>query len=206
VDGVYFEQYNTTASSAAMPSMGTIANNGLNINAITLVTGKTIEITQGNTAAQLNAFVIGTSPAFFVRATFDVATTADVTDLYIGFRKVQAYQATVPTGYTDYATFGVHGTSAKLQSQTQTGSGGNTVTDSTNTITAAQNFTVQVNVDGSGNVTYLKDTTGNGPLIAPTSVASYQFTNALTVMPYIIYTTGSAAAEVDLVSYSCGLL
>lgn len=205
VNGNYFEQYNTTASTAAVPIMGTLANNGINIDNITGAAAKTIEITEGNAVSIKNAFVAGTSPAFYVRATFNVNTLANVTSLYVGFRKQQTYQATVPTGYTDYAVFGISGAVGKLQSQTQAASGGNVVTDSTNTVTAGTNFTVQVNVSAAGAVTYLRDVTGNGPLIAPTTVAAYSF-SALTVIPYILYTTVTSHTEVDLVSYECGLL
>lgn len=202
----YFECYNTTASTAAMPTMATLANNGINIDTVTGAAAKTIEITEGNSVAQKNAFQSRGGIPFFVRATFNVNTLANVTSLYVGFRKQQTYQATVPTGYTDYAVFGISGAAGHLQSQTQLASGGNTVTDSTNVVTAGTNFTVQVNVDGSGNVTYLRDITGNGPLIAPTTVAAYQFGNALTLIPYILYTTVTSHTEVDLVAYACGLL
>jgi len=203
VNGNYFECYNTTASTAAMPTMGTGANNGLNIDTITGASGKTIEITTGNNVGCLFAFGSRTA-AIYCRATFNINTLANVTSLYIGFRKQQTYQATIPTGYTDYATFGVSGAAGKLQSQTQLASGGNVVTDSTNVVTAGTNFTVQVNVDASGNVTYLRDILGNGPLIAPTSVAAYQFGAGLTIIPYIIYTTVTSHSEVDLVNFCCG--
>lgn len=205
VNGNYFEQYNTTASTAAVPIMGTIANNGINIDNINGAAAKTIEITEGNAVSIKNAFVAGTSAAFFVRATFNINTLANVTDLYVGFRKVQAYQATVPAGYTDYATIGVSGAAGLLQMQTQLASGGNVITSTTNTVTAGTNFTVQVNVSSGGVVTYLRDILGNGPLIAPTAVAAYTF-GAVTVVPYIVYTTITSHTEVDLVQYSCGLL
>ena len=201
----YFECYNTTAATAAMPTMATLANNGINIDTVNGAAAKSIEITEGNAVSIKNAFASRSVP-FFVRATFNVNTLANVTSLYVGFRKQQTYQATLPTGYTDYAVFGISGAAGLLQSQTQTASGGNTVTNSTNTVTAATNFTVQVNVDATGNVTYLRDISGNGPLIAPTTVAAYQFANALTLVPYIIYTTVTSHTEVDLVNYTCGLL
>lgn len=205
VNGCYFEQYNTTASTAAVPIMGTIANNGINIDNINGAAAKSIEITEGNAVSIKNAFLAGTSPAFFVRATFNINTLANVTELYVGFRKVQTYQATLPTGYTDYATIGVHGAAGLLQLQTQLASGGNIVTSTTNSVTAATNFTVQVNVSAAGVVTYLRDVVGNGPLIAPTATAAYTF-GAVTVVPYIVYTTVTSHTEVDLVEYACGLL
>jgi hypothetical protein len=94
----------------------------------------------------------------------------------------------------------VHSTSGEIQLQTQVGSGGNTVTDTTQAISAATTFSVQVNVSSGGVVTYLL----NGS--APSTVAAYTFTSALTVVPYILYTTPAGGhAEVDLVSYQCGL-
>jgi len=204
-EGAYVQQYNTTASTAAMPTMGTIANNGLNIDTINGAAAKTIELCLGgNTAASKHAYLAGTSAAFFTRATFNINTLANVTSLYLGFRKVQTFQATVPAGYTDYATVGVSGAAGLLQIQTQLASGGNVATSTTNSVTAATNFTVQVNVSSAGVVTYLIDVLGNGPLIAPSATAAYTF-GAQRVVPYIIYTTVTSHTEVDLTSWVCGL-
>lgn len=198
--GASFEQYNTTVASAIAPTMSSTAGQGLNIDTIGGAASKIIEITEGNSVNCKNAFVIGTSAAFYVQATFNIATLADVTDFYVGFRKQQAYQATIPAGYTDYATIGVHSTAGEIQLQTQVGSGGNTVTDTTQAITAATNFTVRVNVSAAGVVTYQL----NGS--APTTVAAYTFTSALTVIPFIIYSTPAGGhAEADFVNYRCGL-
>ena len=205
IDGKYFEQYNTVATSVVAPSMGTILNNGLNIGALCNAASKEIEITQGNNAAIKNCFVTRTSPSFFVRATFNINTIADVTELSVGFRKVASYTASPLSTYTDYAIIGVSGTSGHIQ--TQTGISGVYVkTDTTNTATAATNFTLQVNIDGSGNVTYLW-ANANGLLAQPTTVVAAQMGASLNFVPWIHYTvSAAAAAEVDLVSYACGLL
>ena len=206
VDGVYFQQYNTTTSTAAMPTMGTVANNGLNIDTITGASGKAIEVVMGgNNAASQFAYVAGTSPAFFTRCTFNANTLANVTELYLGFRKVQTFQATMPTGYTDYATIGIHGATGEIELQTQLASGGNVITDTTQSCTAATNYTVQVNVSAAGIVTYLLDVLGNGPLIVPTSVAAYTL-GANTVVPYFFYKTVTSHTEVDWVNWTTGLL
>ena len=200
----YMECYNTTASTAAMPTMGTILNNGINIDTVNGAAAKTIEITEGNSVSIKNAFTSRTA-GIYVRATFNINTLANVTELRVGFRKQQTYNAT-ETSYTDYASFGVVGAAGALQSRTQLASGGVTTTNSTNSVVALTNFTVQVQCDASGNVTYLRDVTGNGPLIAPTTVAAYQFGAGLTLIPYIYYTTVTSHTEVNLVSYSAGLL
>lgn len=209
IDGKYFEQYNTVATSVVAPSMGTVANNGLNIGALCNAASKEIEITQGNSSSIKNAFVARTSPAFFVRATFNIKTLADVTELSVGFRKVQTYAASPLSTYTDYAIIGVSGTSGFLKTQTGIASAYVTTdlhaASGTQLATAGTNFTVQVNVDGSGNVTYLW-ANANGALVIPTGVVAAQM-GAVTMIPWIHYTVSAAAAdEVDLVSYACGLL
>ena len=205
IDGRYFEQYNTVATSIVAPTQGTILNNGLNIGSLCNAASKEIEITQGNSTSIKNCFVTQTSPAFFVRATFNAKTLADVTELSVGFRKVATYTASPLSTYTDYAIFGISGTAGALQSQTGIASA-YVKTNSTNSATAATNFTIQVNIDASGNVTYLWGN-ANGALVAPTTVAAAQMGAGLNFVPWIHYTVSAAAAdEVDLISYACGLL
>lgn len=204
IDGKYFEQYNTVATSVVAPAMGAVANGGLNIGALTAANAKEIEITQGNNAAIKNSFIAGTSPAFFVRATFRVPTLANATEVSVGFRKVQTYAASPLTTYTDYAIIGISGTTGQIQLQTGIASAF-VKTNTTNVATANQNFTVQVNVSSTGAVTYLFGD-NNGPLIAPTTVAAATM-GAVTMVPWIHSQMAAGAnGEVDLVSYSCGLL
>lgn len=205
IDGKYFEEFNTVATSQVAPSQGTILNNGLNIGSLCNAASKEIEITQGNNISIKNCFVTGTAAAFYVRATFNVNTIADITELSVGFRKQATYATSPLSTYTDYAVIGVSGTDGKIQ--TQTGIASVYVeTDTTNVATAATNFTVQVNIDASGNVTYLW-ANANGPLIAPTTVVAAAMGAGLNFIPWIHFTvSAAAAAEVDLVSYACGFL
>jgi len=196
--GAYFEQYNTTVSTNIAPLMSATAGFGLNINNINGAASKSIEITEGNSANTKNGFTIGTSLPFYVQASFNINTLADVTSLYVGFRKQQAYQATLPAGYTDYAVIGVNGTAGLIESQTQLATGGNVLTTSGISAVAGTTFTLRVNVSTAGVVQYLI----NG-VVAVT--AAYTFAAAGFVIPYIIYSTSAGGnAEVDLVSYVCG--
>ena len=85
----------------------------------------------------------------------------------------------------------------------------NTITASqiaANTITAGQNFTVQVNVAANGTVTYLWGD-NNGVLIPPANLATPAVMGALTFIPWMHFKQAAGAFdEVDIVSYSCGLL
>jgi len=205
IDGRYFEQYNTVATSVVAPSIGTLLNNGLNIGALCNAASKEIEITQGNSIAIKNCFVTRTSPSFFSLELFNINTLADVTELSVGFRKQATYTASPLATYTDYAIIGVSGTAGHIKTQTGIASA-YVVTDTTNVATAGTNFTVQVNIDGNGNVTYLWGN-ANGALVAPTTVVAAQMGASLNFIPWIHYTvSAAAAAEVDLVSYACGFL
>lgn len=197
--GAYFECYNTTVATNIAPALSTTAGRGLNVDNVGAAVSKTIEITEGNSVQTKNAFVTNTSAAFYVQASVNVTTTANVNLFIVGFRKQQAYQATVITGYTDYACIGIAGTSAKIQLKTQKTSGGETLTDTTNTVSATTTVTFKVLVSSAGVVTY----TINGS--APSSTASYTFTTGLTVIPFIVYQTPAGGhAEADLVNYQCG--
>jgi hypothetical protein len=199
--GAYFEAYNTVALQIIAPSLSTTAGRGLNIDTATGANAAAMEITEGNSVNSKNAFVIGTSPAFYVKATFNIATLNTIADVFVGFRKQQApYQATVPTGYSDYAVIGMHSTLGEIEMQTQVGSGGNVLTDSTQNIAAATNFTVEVDVSATGLISYKIN--GSAPATSPTPIS---FTNALTVVPWIYFKSAAGAhGEMDLVSYSCG--
>jgi hypothetical protein len=205
LDGRPFEQYNTIATSVVAPSMGAGANGGLNIGTLTAANAKEIEITQGNSIAIKNAFLAGTSPAFYVRATFRVPVLNVLADLSVGFRIVQTYAATPYTNYTDYASIGILGATGELETQTRVASAAAVITDTTNAATAATNFTLQVNVSAAGAVTYLWGN-ANGPLVAPTTTVAATM-GAVTMIPWIHSKMAAGAnGEVDLVSYSCGLL
>lgn len=198
--GAYFEQHNTVATSIIAPTLSTTLGKGLNIGSLTGANAKIVEITEGNSVNSKNAFVIGTSPAFYVQATFSITTLNTVQNVALGFRKVQNYQETSLATYTDYALIGVLSTAGEFEIQTQITTGGETDTDTTQAAVAATNFTVKVLVSSGGVVTY----TINGS--APTVTAAYTFTSALTVIP-MIYCAAAAGAhgEVDLIAYQCGL-
>jgi hypothetical protein len=200
--GAYFEEYNNVALQVIAPALSATAGRGLNLDVATGANSAIIEITEGNNPNCKNAFTTGTSPAFYVKAGFNIATLANCLSLTVGFRAVQTYQATSLVTYTDYATIGVlnSGTAGEWQIQTQKASGGQTTTDTTQAATAATTFTLEVLVSSAGVVTYLI----NGS--APTVTAAFTFTASTNVIPFIQYYAASGGhSETDLVSYTCGL-
>lgn len=200
-DGNAFEIFNQTNVGQPAP---TLSNNpvgsGLSFAAVINAGSLGIEMTNGHQANCKTNRTCNSSPAFFLKATFIITTDNLVNQLFIGFRKQQSYTATL-TSYTDYATIGISGTNspAKIQIQTQTGSGGQTTTNTTNTWASGATHTLGVFVDASGNVTYTIDGS------APTATAAFQFASGKNVIPFMWYVTpAGGSAEVDITSWIFG--
>lgn len=155
------------------------SNDAFGLNLVQdVVSGDGIEIGMGKTALTPASYIIGTSPAFFMECEFKVATVTGVNPLIIGFRKVQAFDATL-ANYTDFVAIGIVGTGGKYQLQTQISTLGVTTTDTTQTGTNAATFRLKISVSAAGVVTYqINDA-------APTVVAAYTFTSGLQVVPFI---------------------
>lgn len=140
--------------------------------------GDGIELCMGQTALTPASYTIGSDAAFFMECEFKVQDVSGINPLIIGFRKVQAFDATL-SNYTDFVAIGIVGTAAKYQLETQLASGGVVTTDTTQTATDAAVFRLKISVSSAGVVTYqIND-------VAPTVVAAYTFANGLQVIPFI---------------------
>lgn len=145
------------------------------------------------------SYTIGTSAAFAFEATLTAADVSGCDPLLIGFRKVEANNATF-ANYTDYASIGLSASDgANIWLITELNAGGQTKTDTTNTWTDGQTKTLKVLVSAAGVVTY---TIGG---LAPTVTAAFTFDNGDVVIPFIRLTHGAAApGAINWVSFKCG--
>ena len=156
---------------------------GLNLVQDAAVAGDGLELCVGQTALSPYAFTIGSESAFFLQGVFKVEDASGTNPLIIGFRKAQAFDATL-SNYTDFCSIGIVGTSNpnKIEIQTQIASGGVVVTDTTQTVADAAITQFKVKVSSVGVVTYEVN------YAAPTVTAAYTFANALVVVPFIRFT------------------
>ncbi len=120
--------------------------------------------------------------------------------LLIGFRKVEANNATF-TSYTDYAAIGLSASDgANIWLKTELNAGGTTSTDTTNTWTDGQSKVLKVLVSAAGVVTY---TIGGS---APVVTAAFTFDSTDVVIPFIRLTHAvTAPGAINWVSFKCGL-
>jgi len=145
------------------------------------------------------SYTIGTSPAFAFQASLTAADVSGCDPLIIGFRKVEANNATF-ANYTDYASIGLSATDGpNIWLKTELNAGGQTSTDTTNAWTDGQNKVLKILVSAAGVVTY----TIAG--VAPVVTAAFTFDNGDVVIPFIRLTHAAAApGAIDWVSFTCG--
>lgn len=148
-----------------------------------------------------HAYTIGTSAAFFIEATFYVTDYSGCDPLMMGFRKVEANNATLAT-YTDYAAIGINQATSAANATilSELNAGGQTATDTTDALAAEPNsFVVKVLVSAAGVTTFEVD--GSAASAAP----AFTFDNTDVVMPFIHFLNGAdLAGEVGLKTLKIG--
>lgn len=190
-----FEYFNIVGNTNLGPSLD--GSFGLNL-APDATSTHGVEYDTGITPQNPFTFLIGTDNAFFLKGTFKVSSANGVNPLILGFRKLAARNATL-SSYTDFAAIGIVGNAREIQTQTNLGSAGVITTDTTQAVADATAFTIAVLVDSLGNVTYQLN--GN----PPTTTVAYQFTNGLTVMPFLrIVQNATTTATASCNYFECG--
>lgn len=160
--------------------------------------GDGIELCMGQTSLSPCAFTVNEDAAFFIQAVFKVQDVSGTNPLIIGFRKAQAFDATL-SNYTDFVSIGIVGTAAKIQLQTQLNSGGVTTTDTTQTATDGATIQFKIKVSSTGVVTYEYN------YAAPTVVAAFTFDSGDVVIPFIRFTEAADITTQAAINYlECG--
>lgn len=173
---------------------------GLNLVQDADAAGDGIELCMGQTALSPMAFTIGSDAAFFLQAVFKVQDVSGTNPLIIGFRKVQAFNATL-ANYTDFVSIGIVGTANPntIQIQTQVNTGGVTTTDTTQTVADGTTNQFKIKVSAAGVVTYELN------YAAPTVVAAFTFDTADVVIPFIRFTEAADFTTQAAINYlECG--
>jgi hypothetical protein len=200
--GTFVEKFNigTQVSTYPLPALST---NGLDLAIGNQTSAEGAEFCfGGNHARGQLAFTAGTD-ACFLKTSIKVADVSGV-DLWVGFRKVQAFDAAVAT-YTDFASVLYDGTASTaagvVKTQTDNDDAGETTTTMTGLATADLDvLTCLIAVDKGGNVTYYF----NGALNS--AAVPFQFDAGDTIVPFIAYlNTVDVAGAVELTEFTCGL-
>lgn len=168
-----------------------------------------IEITNGITARSKRAFTVGTDDDFFVEAKILIDDISDLGQMFLGFRKAEAYQAD-PDDYDEMAAWHIGETGATVADgqfnlATILNNKATSYTDTTETDWAnAGEHTLRVTVKKNGQVTWSLDGA------APTVTASFTFDSGEVVVPFLFVeatgasTTGDPGVSVS--TWRCGWL
>jgi hypothetical protein len=198
-DGVTMEQFILGAGQTIIAPR--LADDGL-LMSLDLSNSEGAEYYFGHTTGSRHTFTIGTSPAFFVEATFKVADCGVSDPLWLGFRILGAPNAAY-TAYTDAGVIGLHNTTnpdTVIIGKTLNGPGWSYV-NTTDAWTDGQTHTLRVNVSAAGVVTYLIDG------VAPTVTQTLTFDTADVVIPFIhhLFAAAGSPAAIHIQSFACGL-
>lgn len=197
-DGCLMEQFILGAGQTIIAPRMT--SNGLNI-ALDQTATEGAEYNFGARNNAKHAYTIGTSAAFFMTATFYVEDLSGCNPLLIGFRKVEANNATF-ADYTDYVGIGLYATTSATNVVIfdELNAGGQTITDTTDAWggdMAAQSVTVLVSATGV--VTF--EVGGSAASVAP----AFTFDSGDVVMPYIRTLQGAdLSGEIGLQNLKIG--
>lgn len=196
-DGCLMEQFIIGTQTIIAPRM---TANGLNI-ALDNTNAEGAEYNFGARANAKHVYTIGTDAAFYCEATIYVEDLSGCAPLMVGFRKVEANNATIGS-YTDYACIGLNtvtsATNATILSELN--GGGQTATDTGDAWGgdgSAQS--VAVKVSAAGVVTF--EVGGSAASAAP----AFTFDNGDNVMFFCHFLNGAdVAGEVSLQSLKIG--
>lgn len=143
------------------------------------------EITQGITANDKHAFVIGTSAAFYAKAKFSIADVSGTDDCAFGFRKAEAFQANIDD-YDEMAALNV--ISGNITVETILNNAATSSTDTTDDWADGETHTLEVYVSAAGVVTFKIDGA------APTTTATFTFDTSEVVVPFLYFLNASDLA------------
>ena len=191
-NGVNFEYEGKGTQTITAPSL---AAGGLDIG-MDQTDDDGVEITRGITARSPEAFVIGTSPAFYAKAELTIPDVSGTDDLAFGFRKAEAYQGNLDD-YDEMACLNV--ISGDIKIETILNNGATTTTDTTDNWADTNKKTLEVYVSAAGVVTYKI----NG--VAPTVTAAFTFDTNEVVIPFLFFLNSTdLAGSVLLSSWEVG--
>lgn len=161
-----------------------------------------LEISNGITSLSRAAYTVGSLPGkifFEVKAKID--DISDVTEIFWGFRKAEAYQAD-PDNYDEMASFNI-GSNVDGQVEIHTILN-NAATSTTDTTLAdwvdAGTHTLRIEVDNSGNCLFFYDAT------TPTVTKSFKFDDAEVIVPFLHLNSEVGDPGLSLVHWRVGVI
>ena len=195
LDGINFEYDPLGSQAITAPSL---VATGLNVS-MDQANDDGVIICRGITAKNPESFVVGTSPAFYAKLRFSIATVAGTDDCAFGFVAATSYPANLDD-FTDAALLNV--ISGNITIETILNNVGTVTTDTLVNWLDTETHELGVFVSSAGVVTYTIDGVTPGTLPA----AAFTFDTGDRVFPcfFFLHAVGIAGA-VTLIDWESGL-
>jgi hypothetical protein len=163
-----------------------------------------LELTNGITAQSRAAHVVGSLLAtdakeVYISAKIKIDDITDVSELALGWRKAEAYQAAVDD-YDEMASWNIGGAAdGRIDIQTILNGSATVVTDTTEADWAdGETKTLEVRVNNAGVVTFRIDGA------APTVTAAFTFDAAEVIVPFCFLDSETGDPGVSISEWKCG--
>ncbi len=159
-----------------------------------------LELTNGITSLSKAAHTVGSlkQPKIFFQTKIKIDDISDVTEMFIGFRKAEAYQVD-PDSYAAVAAFHIGATDDGRISITTSVSSTETVVDTTLTDWGdGDEKTLRIEVQNDGKCSFFVDGA------TPTVTASFSFTAAEVIVPFIHMNSETGDPGVSISQYQVG--
>lgn len=187
---------------------------GLEVNPVGVADA--LEITNGTTDLSKAAYTVGSfddnSKTIFFEANINIDDISSVTELAVGFRKTEAYQAAV-NSYNTYATFNIGGAAAgRIDIETELNGAGLATTDTTEADVAdGEALRLRIEVTNGGVCKFFLSQTASDSAAAalltlaePTVTATFTFDDTDVIIPFLFLDCETADPGVSVSRWEVG--
>lgn len=163
-----------------------------------------VEIGHGITADSRACYTVGSLPegkTIFFETEVTIDDISDVTQLWMGWRKAEAYQATDPDAYDEMAAWNIgEDADGQIEIHTILNNAATVTTDTTETDWADGNTkTLRVEVDNTGLCTFLLD--GVAPTVDKTD---FSFDSGEVIIPFFRADSETGDPGINITSWKVG--
>lgn len=196
-----YEMHISAINGTAVWTLPHVSADGLELNVDDDVTNgiTSVELTNGVTARSKAAMTVGTDAPFFLEATIKIDDISDLTEMFFGWRKAEAYQVD-PESYDEMASFNIgKDADGQIEIHTILNNGTTAETDTTETDWAnAGEHTLRIEVDAAGRCKFLLD--GAEPAVS----ASFTFDDGEVIVPFLQILAETGDPGISISSWKCG--
>lgn len=166
-----------------------------------------IELFSNFAGASGRPFIVGLDPAFYFKATVNIADVSGTDTFLVGFRRAEVNNGTL-ANYSDYCGVGFNSSASpaaiKLIAEVNGSAPSNFPVDTTQTVADGIDLNVKVLVSAAGAVTF-QLSTGSSSLAAPTVTEAMTLDTGDPVIPFIhMLNTADIAGAVAIKNWEVG--